>query len=205
MADFLLTEADVDYETIDDEGNNVSLSLCDETVDNDNENDVMNLTDEEFIDDSFVEESISDYYGFTNVSREYNDAIQDSFSDLDSEQNANNYCVNENELYDVETDDFKDSKIKIERFEKSLINPQGFNNKDSFFYSILFAIRHQLTNKFDVVDDEQIKADIGVAIFDEIYLLKNILKLDLNILNFENLCLKINQILNKNKPIFTYL
>ena len=87
--------------------------------------------------------------------------------------------------------------------QKTLLNPQGLNNRDSFFYSILFAIRYRLTDKFDIVDnDEQIKADIGAEIFDEIYPLKDILKLDLDILNFENQCNKINQILNKNNLFF---
>ena len=58
MADFLLSEAvDEDHpETTDadDEGNTIALTL----------------SDEEFIDDSSViEESVTDYYGFTNVSR----------------------------------------------------------------------------------------------------------------------------------------
>ena len=78
MADFLLTEA-VDE--------NVTMA-----ADSDNEGNIvsMTLSDEEFIDDSVVEESASDYYGFTNVSREYDDAIQDSFSDFDYDQEANN-------------------------------------------------------------------------------------------------------------------
>ena len=91
---------------------------------------------------------------------------------------------------------------KIEKFTKTLLNPQGLNNKDSFFYSILFAVRYQLTGKFTCNDDydidEQIKVDIGTEIFDEIYMLKNMMRLDLDILNFEYQCLKINEMLNKN-------
>ena len=186
MADFLLTEAAVDEDSttadVDDEGNIVN----------------MTLSDEEFIDDSVIEQSVTDYYGFTNVSRDYTDAVQDSFSDFDYDQEANNYCA-EDDLNDIKIDDFRDYKSRVDKFAKTLLNPQGFNNKDSFFYSILFAIRYRLTDKFDIVDnDEQIKADIGAEIFDEIYPLKNILKLDLDILNFENQCTKINQILNKN-------
>ena len=186
MADFLLTEAAVDEDSttadVDDEGNIVN----------------MTLSDKEFIDDSVIEQSVTDYYGFTNVSRDYTDAVQDSFSDFDYDQEANNYCA-EDDLNDIKIDDFRDYKSRVDKFAKTLLNPQGFNNKDSFFYSILFAIRFRLTDKFDRVDnDEQIKADIGAEIFDEIYPLKNILKLDLDILNFENQCLKINQILNKN-------
>ena len=88
MADFLLTEAvDEDAKTIEgeDEGNIID----------------MILSDEEFIDDSsVVEESVTDYYGLTNVSREYDDAIQDSFSDFDYNQEVNNYCNDDDELFD---------------------------------------------------------------------------------------------------------
>ena len=186
MADFLLTEA-VDEDDVGgvDEGN-----IFDED---------MTLSDEEFIDDSVIEESVTDHYGFTNVSRDYTEAVEDSFSDFDFEQEPNNYC-NENEIHDLEVDNFKDYKSKIEKFTKTLLNPQGLNNKDSFFYSILFAIRYRLTDKISCEDDfdEQIKVDIGAEIFNEIYKLKNMMRLDLDILNFENQCLKINQILNKN-------
>ena len=67
-----------------------------------------------------------------------------------------------------------------------------------FFYSILFAIRYQLPEKVESCDDEQLKNDIGAEIFDEIYLLKNMMRLNLDILHFESQCLKINQILNRN-------
>ena len=120
MADFLLTETvDEDEGAVgDDEGN-----IFDEN---------MILSDEEFIDDSVIEESITDHYGFTNVSRDYTEAVDESFSDFDFEQEPNNYC-NENEIHDLEIDNFKDYKSKIEKFTKTLLNPQGLNNKDSFF------------------------------------------------------------------------
>ena len=118
MADLLLTEA-VDEGNVGgiDEGN---------IFDKD-----MTLSDEEFIDDSVIEESVTDHYGFTNVSRGYTEAVEDSFSDFDFEQEPNNYC-NENEVHDLEVDNFKDYKSKIEKFAKTLLNPQGLNNKDCF-------------------------------------------------------------------------
>ena len=120
MGDFLLTEAvDEDDVGVDvDEGN-----IFDEN---------MTLSDEEFIDDSVIEESVTNHYGFTNVSRDYTEAVKDSFSDFDFEQEPNNYC-NENEIHDLEIDNFKDYKSKIEKFTKTLLNPQGLNNKNSFF------------------------------------------------------------------------
>ena len=55
-----------------------------------------------------------------------------------------------------------------------------------------------MSRKVEPCDDEQLKIDIGAEIFEEIYLLKSMMKLNLDILHFENQCLKINQILNKN-------
>ena len=118
MADFLLTEA-VDEDTattdVNDEGN----------ID-------MTLSDEEFIDDSVIEQDVTEYYGFTNVSKDYTEAVQDSFSDFDYDQEANNYCV-EDDLHDIKIDEFKDYKSRVDKFAKTLLNPQGLNNKDSFF------------------------------------------------------------------------
>ena len=119
MTDFLLTEA-VDEDDVGgvDEGN-----IFDED---------MTLSNEEFIDDSVFEESVTDDYGFTNVSRDYTEAVEDYFSDFDFEQEPNNYC-NENEIHDLEVDNFKDYKSIIEKFTKTFLNPQHLNNKDSFF------------------------------------------------------------------------
>ena len=69
MADFLLTEAVDDDDAID-EGNEGNIKE-------------MTIHDEEFIDDSEINESITDHYGFTNVSRNYTEAVEDSFSDFD--------------------------------------------------------------------------------------------------------------------------
>ena len=64
MADFLLTEA-VDDNAID-EGNECNI------------NEEMTISDEELIDDSEINESITDHYGFTNVSRDYTEARTES-------------------------------------------------------------------------------------------------------------------------------
>ena len=191
MADFLLTQAVDDDDAID-EGNIDFES---------NINEKMTISDEEFIEDSEINESITDHYGFTNVSRDYTEAVEDSFSGFDFDQQLDNYC-NENEIRDLEIDNFKDYKSKTENFVKALINPQGLNNDDSFFYSILLTIRYHLSRKVencdDDDDDDELKRDIAAEIFDEIYPLKSMMKLNLDILHFENQCLKVNQILNKH-------
>ena len=76
MTDFLISEAiDEDQEDIEEEDHEGNITL----------------SDEEFNDDSPIEQNQSDYYGFINVSRDYDDAIRDSFVDLDESQEANNF------------------------------------------------------------------------------------------------------------------
>ena len=158
MTDFLISEAiDEDQEDIEEE--------------EDHEGNIT-LSDEEFIDDSPIEQSQSNYYGFINVSRDYDDAIRDSFVDLDESQEANNFVNHEidDDDYDDEDkiDNFKNFESKVEQFKKPLIFPHGLKNSDSLFYALLYGLRHHLTKKIDAVDDEQIKKDISSEIYDEI-------------------------------------
>ena len=165
---------------------------------------VVRESDKEFIDDGEIDESVADHYAFTNVTRDYTEAVKDSLSDFDFDQEPNNDC-NENEIWDLSIDNFKDYKSKVESFTKTLINPKGLNNKDSFFYSILFALTYHLKGKVTECEDDEINEDTGSEIFNEIYPLKNMVKLGLDILNFENQCFEISQILNKNSFICAYL
>ena len=40
-------------------------------------------SDREFIDDTEYDESVTDYYGFINVNRSYEDAMEDALEDFD--------------------------------------------------------------------------------------------------------------------------
>ena len=83
-----------------------------------------------------------------------------------------------------------------------MINPHGLNNKDSFFYSILYSVRYFLTQKLQpCTNEDELRLDATVEIFDEIYPLKENMTVDLDILNFEK-CFQINNILNKNNFFF---
>ena len=100
----------------------------------------MSDVDLEFIDDTEYNESVENYYAFENVSREYDDAIGDSFAGFDFSQEPSNYCSH-GEICN-EVTEFKDSKKKVEEFNKTLINPPGDETVDSFFYAILYAIKY---------------------------------------------------------------
>ena len=72
-------------------------------------------SDREFTDDAEYDEGVENYHAFDNVSRDYNDAINDSLSGFDFSQGAANYC-SDNEIEYVVVDDFKDSKKKVDTF-----------------------------------------------------------------------------------------
>ena len=177
MAEFLLTEAiDVDSVNDDNEGNINTATV----------------SDEEFIDDQPQNESSDFHPYFPNVSRSYDDVMQDfNFDALE----ARNYFDSDEE--EEEINEFANFESKVKLFKESLNNPHGLENSDSFFYSILYAIRNKLTKKVDSVDEKNLKEDVGLALFHDLFEIKSLLRLDLDILNFENQCFKVNTILSK--------
>ena len=178
MAEFLITEAiDVDATSNDNNEGNINAAT---------------VSDDEFIDDRPLNENNDFYPYFTNVSRSYDDAMQNSKNVDDLE--ARNYFDSDDEEED-EINDLFEAKVKL--FKESLINPQGLENLDSFFYSILYEIRYKLTEKKDSIDEENLKEDVGLALFHDLFQIKSLLRLDLDVLNFENQCFKINTILTK--------
>ena len=179
MAEFLVTQAvDVDATDDDDdnnsEGNNSAARVSD---------------DDDFIDDS--PQLPNEYPYFTNATRSYADVMRDY--DLDDYE-VSNYCDTDEE--DKEINEFNNYEAKLKLFKESLFNPHGLENPDSFFYCLLYAIRFKLIGKNDAVDDDQLKQDIDFS--DDLFKIKSLLRLDLDQLNFENQCFKVNTILSKN-------
>ena len=68
-------------------------------------------SDKEFIDDTNYEESVSDYYGFTNVSRSYEDAMQDALENFDWDQEPENYT--DEPAVSVSINEFKNSNERV--------------------------------------------------------------------------------------------
>ena len=77
--------------------------------------------------------------------------------------------------------------------------PQGLENIDSFYYSLLYAIQYQLKNKKNECQkDNEFRMDIdNNKHYDALLTIKEKLRLDLAILNFENQCFSLNDFLNK--------
>ena len=82
-----------------------------------------------------------------------------------------------------------------------MVNPHGYGNSDSFFFfffAILYAICFKLAEKANACEnEEELKNDIKKVDLSELFLIKDSLKLDFEILNFKQQCNQVNQILNK--------
>ena len=158
MAEFLETEAiDIDIDATDDnnsEGKNIAT-----------------VSDDEFIDDSEQPQNFYPY--FTNVSRSYDDAMRDYENVEDPHDfEARHYCYSDEE--EEKINEFPNFQAKVKLFRESLINPHGLENPDSFFYSILYAIRFKKTEKKDFLEDEEIlKQDVGLALSHDLFEIKS--------------------------------
>ena len=75
----------------------------------------MSAIDVHYIDDTEYNESVENYYAFEKVSREYDDAIGDSFAGFDLSEEPSNYCSDDKIFNEV--NECKDSKKRL----KSLI------------------------------------------------------------------------------------
>ena len=159
--------------------------------------DVATVSDNEFIDDSEQVVDQSEYPYFTNVTRTYNDTLTDNIENLE-DLDARHYFDSDDDEDDLH--DFSSFPTKVKLFCNSLICPHGLENPDSFFYAILYAIRHKFTEKVDFLNDEDaLKQDVGIALSHDLFEIKSLLRLDgEDKLNFENQCFKINRILSRH-------
>ena len=108
MSDF------IDLGAIDDDGEQSMMEECKRVEERE--------SDREFIDDTECDESVTDYYGFTNVSRSYEDAMEDPLEDFNWNQEPGNYS---DESTNTAIDEFNNSENRVDKFKSSLVNPQG--------------------------------------------------------------------------------
>ena len=64
-------------------------------------------------------------------------------------------------LSDDVIDKCKDSTKKVNDFSSTLLIPHGLQNKDSFYFALLFAIRYQLTNKKNECIIDELQKDLA--------------------------------------------
>ena len=121
---------------------------------------------------------------------------------------ANNY------LEDCEIDDIgNESYDEFEKFEEkrnlfvsSLLNPVEQQTKENSFYlTLLYAIRFDKTKKSDLYEESEIENQIGADLYSKIIGKKDKCILDQNKRNFDDMCFDINKILVEKKLFYGFM
>ena len=160
---------------------------------------------DDLIDDTFQDNDDPCFRRFHNQTRDTAEIMEEILREegIASENLEPNNYLNENEIEDIanevydETQDFRKSK---EIFLASLLNPILEQTKENSFYlTLLYAIRFVINKKCDLCDEKEIEKEIGSSLYSQIQSMKDICVLDLNHRNFEEMCFKVNDILINEK------
>ena len=130
------------------------------------------------------------------------DEIQEEEERAAEYMEANNY-LEDCEIEDIGSeafDEFNNFEEKKELFLSSLKNPvENQTRENSFYLTLLYAIRFLKNKKGDQCDENEIENEIGVDLYSKIKEKKDNLILDLNKRHFDEMCFDINEILLKEK------
>ena len=150
----------------------------------------------DFIDDeNEFNESVANYYAFTNVGRSVEDAMKDSFIDFDYSQEASNYFLKHYDRKNEVMDMFKDCEIRL-RISKALSPIWNFLEILIRFIIHFFTLSNISQKIKKCVSDGELKNDEeNNEHFDKLFAPKEKLRLDLDIQNFKNQCFSVNDFL----------
>ena len=182
MADFICFEADASDES-NDEGEPMTV-------------------DDSLIDDSEGHENNDpSFFRFHNQTRD----LQEVMHEIEQEEEtAAEYMEANNYLEDCEIDDignqsydeFDKFERKRELFLTSFKNPvENQTRENSFYLTLLYAIRFLKTKKSDLCDENEIENQIGVDLYSKIKENKERCILDQNKRNFDDMYFDLNEIL----------
>ena len=152
-----------------------------------------------FIDDNTeVENDRTCYYAFENATKSVDETLaeecNESMREIDEMNEISNFCETSED--ENEVDDFKDVEKRIEKFEETLY-PSGDDKSEnnSFVYTILFALRFNVSDKIDVCDEKEIQETIEDHLFLKLFKNRDRFQLELNNRKFNLQCIEINEIL----------
>ena len=164
-------------------------------------------TDEEFIDDSFIEEDDqqdASFYRNLDNRDEYMKFYNQTKNPIEvvSKEHTDNFGDdNQPELYDpedkkqVDFDLFHSDTLKSRNFKESLLNFSNVENK--FFYAVIYGIMHMKLKGIDV-KLENIKETLGDKLFFSLKEIEILTRLDHSLLGFFERCQKMNEILSEH-------
>ena len=185
MADFIQFEADASDES--------------------NDEDVEMSVDDNLKDDSNQENNEPSFYRFHNQTRDYQEIVNDieRLAEASIEQlEANNY-LDQCEIDDIgneSIDEFVNFQRSKTTFLDSLKRPvENQTRENSFYLTLLHAIRFLKNKKSDQCDEIEIEKEIGSDLYFKIAEKKDKCILDLNKTHFDEMCDEINKIVLEEK------
>ena len=198
MAEFINPMAYVEDNTVSDDKDNKGMGIEDEKVNWDSLIDGVPV----------VDNNLSDYYGFTNVSQTYSSTEEDVHSEsdmrdsVDENVDARSYWPNlEASDSESDIDDFKDVKLYIEKVKESLIIPFRFiiPKRQLRFVILRCLLRRSIwktsKDRQDKCLDDELRGDLPKDLFDQLDAIKSDFVWDLVYQCFEKQCSLINKLL----------
>ena len=180
MTEFIHFEAEID---------NVNSS------DNDENND--NVSEISFIDDAEIDTTANFYRQFENIENDLDQVLsdiqQEALQDIEQFEEISN--LNGDSDDEMEIDDFKESKIDIEKFHNTLF-PKEIENQNQFCQVILYAIKFAIDGTKNICNQEEFEKVIDKNLINQINQPEKF-KFIIELQNFFNICYEINMILSK--------
>ena len=160
------------------------------------------------IDDSEQLNNDASFFRFCNQTTDPNEIMEEISKQQASELHnleAANYLQVGEEDQELEIDESASSEINIEKFDEVLKNPVKEQTKENSFLSALFyGINYNKNKEITYFETEDLRNKIGKDLFDEINENAEKCILDLDIINFDEMSLIVNDILIKNGLFYAY-
>ena len=120
------------------------------------------------IDDNIeVEEDRTYYRNFETVTKSVDETLAEELSEsmreIENFDEVSNFCKSSEE--EGQVDEFKDVEKTIEKFEETLHPNREEKTINSFVYTILFALRFDVSEKLDVCTENELQETIGSGLF----------------------------------------
>ena len=165
--------------------------------------------DDAMIDDAIdVSNNDASFFRFCNQTSDSSKIL----SEISAEQEeaalnleVSNYQQDGDENNDLEIDETA-SKVELTKFENYLKNPVKEQTKlNSFMSALLFGINYQKNKDLDYRSVDELKEKIGLGLYEALNSEVERCILDLDKVNFDNMCLTINDIFIEKGSIFLRL
>ena len=128
------------------------------------------LSEISFVDDNEINTSVNFYRQFTNVENDLNQVLTETHNEAIEDIKQFDEISNLNDGPDdqMEIDEFKESKIDIETFNKTLFPNESENNENRFCKVVLYAIKFAINDTKNTCSEEDFEKVIKKKLVEEI-------------------------------------